>query len=167
MGGSVSLATDLHLKFGDAPLEAEELLLKSSFLTLEGGDLLLDTTVFCLLEVEVSLPEWKQGYISSSIRTSSLLRLFLTSAVFMVRTDSRVSFSLRRICTSFLWLLSSLEMLLICCCVTHLLPPASAACPSARQGLSRNYFLYRSSINICQRSFKYPSTYNSPSQICP
>ena len=52
-------------------------------------------------------------YISSSILTSSLLRLFLTSAVFMVRTDSRVSFSLLRICTSFLWLLSSLEMFLI------------------------------------------------------
>jgi hypothetical protein len=44
-----------------------------------------------------------------------LERLFLTSAVFMVRTDSRVSFSDLRICTYFLWLLSSLEMFLICC----------------------------------------------------
>ena len=55
------------------------------------------------------------NYISSSMRTSSLDRLFLTSAVFMVSTDSKVSFSLLRICTYFLWLLSSLEIFLICC----------------------------------------------------
>ena len=54
-------------------------------------------------------------YIYSSMRTSSFERLFLTSAVFIVRTDSRVSFSLLSIWTSFLWLLSSFEMFFICC----------------------------------------------------
>ena len=110
---SLSLAADLHLELSDPPLQAEQLLLESGLLALEGGDLLLDATVLGLLEVEVSLPAWRHEYISSSMRTSSLERLFLTSAVFMVRTDSRVSFSERRICTSFLWLLSSLEMFLI------------------------------------------------------
>lgn len=60
---------------------------------------------------------FETSYISSSILTSSLDKLFLTSAVFMVKTDSRVSFSLLSICTYFLWLLSSLEMFLIWVCV--------------------------------------------------
>ena len=54
-------------------------------------------------------------FISSSILTNSFDRLFFTSAVFIVSTDSKVSFSDLNICTSFLWLLSSLEMLFICC----------------------------------------------------
>jgi hypothetical protein len=106
IGRSLSLAADLHFEFGDASLQAEELLLEGGLFALEGGDLLLDAAVLGLLEVEVSLPASEHGYISSSMRTSSLERLFLTSAVFMVSTDSRVSFSERSTCTSFLWLLS-------------------------------------------------------------
>jgi hypothetical protein len=68
------------------------------------------------------------SYISSSIRTSSLDRVFLTSDVFIVRTDSRVSFSLRSTCTSFLWLLSSLEMLRICCYMEHHVLQETVAC---------------------------------------
>lgn len=103
---SVAFASDLHLKFGDPPLQAEQLLLQGCLLALEGSDLLLDAAVLGLLEVEMPLPASYDNYISSYMRTSSLERLFLTSAVFMVSTDSSVSFSLRRICTSFLWLLS-------------------------------------------------------------
>ena len=127
--GSLALAADLHFEFGDAPLEAEQLLLEGGLFALEGSDLLLDAAVLGLLEVEMSLPNSEHPYISSSMRTSSLERLFLTSAVFMVSTDSRVSFSLRRICTSFLWLLSSLEMFLIWFCLRGWVPRGSAACP--------------------------------------
>lgn len=67
-------------------------------------------------------------YIYYSMRTSSLDRLFLTSAVFMVRTDSKVSFSLLRIWTYFLWLFSSLEMFFICCWVALGLPLEFGAC---------------------------------------
>jgi hypothetical protein len=112
----VGLAANLHLQLGYSTLEAKKLLLKSSLLTFQRSYLLLDSTVLCLLEIKVSFPSLMIFYIYYSIRTSSLERLFFTSAVFIVRTDSRVSFSLLRICTSFLWLLSSLEMFLICCC---------------------------------------------------
>lgn len=61
------------------------------------------------------LNQFHISYISYSMRTSSLDRVFLTSDVFMVSTDSRVSFSLLSTWTSFLWLLSSLEILRICC----------------------------------------------------
>ncbi len=54
-------------------------------------------------------------FISSSILTNSFDKLFFTSAVFIVSTDSNVSFSDLKIWTSFLWLLSSFEMFLICC----------------------------------------------------
>lgn len=53
----MGLAADLHFEFGDASLQAEELLLKCCFLSLEGGDLLLDATVLCLLEVKVPFPK--------------------------------------------------------------------------------------------------------------
>ena len=62
---SVGLAADLHLKFGDSPLKTEQLLLKSSLFALERGDLLLNATVFGLLEIEVALPEWLKRYIYS------------------------------------------------------------------------------------------------------
>ena len=61
------------------------------------------------------------------MRTSSLERLFFASAVFIVRTDSKVSFSLLRIWTSFLWLFSSLEMFFICCWLIRNLPRGSEA----------------------------------------
>ena len=64
------LASHLHLKFSDPTLEAEELLLKSCLLALERCDLLLYATVLCLLEVKVSLPVFKESYISYSMRTS-------------------------------------------------------------------------------------------------
>lgn len=51
------LAADLHLKFGDSSLKSEQLLLKGCFFTLERGNLLLDSAVFCLLEIKVTLPE--------------------------------------------------------------------------------------------------------------
>jgi len=55
----------LHLQLGDSSLQAEELLLKGCLFAFEGGDLLLDTAVFGLLEIEVSLPELDMMYISS------------------------------------------------------------------------------------------------------
>jgi hypothetical protein len=76
------------------------------------------------------------------MRTSSFERLFFTSAVFIVSTDSRVSFSLRRICTYFLWLLSSLEMFLICCLLRWRLPRGFAACLWVMRGLSRSCCLF-------------------------
>jgi hypothetical protein len=51
------LASDLHLKFGDPPLESEELLLKCSLLALQGSDLLLYSAVFGLLEIKMPLPK--------------------------------------------------------------------------------------------------------------
>lgn len=53
---SASFASDLHFEFRDSPLESEKLLLESGLFTLEGGDLLLDSAILCLLEVEVALP---------------------------------------------------------------------------------------------------------------
>lgn len=53
---SVAFAADLHLQFGDPTLQTEQLLLQGSLLALEGGDLLLDTAVLRLLEVEMPLP---------------------------------------------------------------------------------------------------------------
>lgn len=131
----MALTSDLHFQLSYSPLEPQQLLLESSLLALERRNLLLDSAIFCLLEIEVPLPTINvTSYISSSIRTSSLERLFLTSAVFMVSTDSSVSFSLLRICTSFLWLLSSFEMFFICCWVRNTVLPGIAACPSARPG---------------------------------
>ena len=72
-------------------------------------------------------------------------RLFFTSAVFIVRTDSRVSFSLLRICTSFLWLLSSLEMFFICCWLREKLPRESEAFPWGRQDWSWSSVPFRCS----------------------
>ena len=91
-------------------------------------------------------------YISSSMRTNSLDRLFFTSAVFIVNTDSRVSFSLLRICTYFLWLLSSLEMFLICCWVRWGLLLGFGVCPWARQGCYWRIgrFRCRSCCRFCQ-----------------
>jgi hypothetical protein len=54
---SVTFTSDLHFQFGDSALKSEQLLLKGSLFSFEGGDLLLDATVLCLLEIEVSLPE--------------------------------------------------------------------------------------------------------------
>jgi len=113
----VGLAANLHLQLGDSSLKAKKLLLESSLFTFKRSYLLLNSTVLCLLEIKVSFPSLMAFYIYYSMRTSSLERLFFTSAVFIVSTDSKVSFSLRRICTSFLWLLSSLEIFLICCCL--------------------------------------------------
>ena len=52
---SLSLAADLHFEFSDSSLESEQLLLKGSFLSFERGDLLLNSTIFCLLEIKVPL----------------------------------------------------------------------------------------------------------------
>ena len=54
-------------------------------------------------------------FIYYSILTNSLDKLFLTSAVFIVNTDYKVSFYDLNIWTSFLWLFNSFEMFLICC----------------------------------------------------
>lgn len=53
---SVVLAAHLHLEFGDASLESQQLLLEGGLLPLQGGDLLLDPAVLGFLEVEVPLP---------------------------------------------------------------------------------------------------------------
>ena len=53
---SLSLISNLHLQFRDSSLQSEQLLLEGCFLSLEGCDLLLNSTVFSLLEVEVTLP---------------------------------------------------------------------------------------------------------------
>ena len=130
----MGLAANLHLQLGDPSLKAKQLLLEGSLLTFQGSNLLLDSTVLCLLEIKVSFPSLITFYIYYSMRTSSLERLFFTSAVFIVRTDSKVSFSLLSICTSFLWLLSSLEMFLICCCLRDDVLRESEAFPWVRQG---------------------------------
>lgn len=82
------------------------------------------------------------------MRTSSLERLFFTSAVFIVRTDSKVSFSLRRICTSFLWLLSSLEMFLICVWMVGWVLLRSEVFPWGRRGWSQSCCRCRSWIKV-------------------
>jgi hypothetical protein len=64
------LAAHLHLQFSDPTLETKELLLESCLLSLKRCDLLLYTTVLCLLEIEVSLPVLKESYIYYSMRTS-------------------------------------------------------------------------------------------------
>lgn len=46
-------ASDLHFEFGDSSLKSEKLLLKCSFLSFEGCDLLLDSAVLCLLEIKM------------------------------------------------------------------------------------------------------------------
>ena len=99
-------------------------------------------------------------YISSSMRTSSFDKLFLTSAVFMVRTDSRVSFSLRRICTSFLWLLSSFEMFLIWFCFNQFCTSRVWSLPLREAGLEPKLFpvsfmeLYIILINKCRSNWE-------------
>ncbi len=112
---------------------------------------MLDSTVLCLLEIKVSFPSLIIFYIYYSMRTSSLERLFFTSAVFIVSTDSKVSFSLLSICTSFLWLLSSLEMFLICCCLRDDVLRESEAFPWVRRDWSRSCFLFDPSINIISK----------------
>ena len=54
---SVGLAADLHFELGDSSLQSQQLLLQGCFLSLEGGDLLLDSAVFGLLEIKVPFPE--------------------------------------------------------------------------------------------------------------
>ena len=54
---SVGLAADLHLQLSDPSLQSQQLLLKSRLLSFEGSYLLLDSAVFCLLEVKVSFPK--------------------------------------------------------------------------------------------------------------
>lgn len=147
----MGLAADLHLQLGDSPLKAKKLLLESGFLAFQGSDLLLNSTVLGLLEIKVSFPSLMVFYIYYSMRTSSLERLFFTSAVFIVSTDSRVSFSLLRICTSFLWLLSSLEMFLICCWLVDEVLREFEAFPWAMQGWNRSCFLFDPSINIISK----------------
>ena len=53
----MTLASYLHFEFSDAALQAQQLLLQGSLLSLKGSDLLLDAAVLGLLEVEVSLPD--------------------------------------------------------------------------------------------------------------
>jgi len=53
----MGLTADLHLELSDSSLEPQQLLLQSCFLALEGGDLLLDSAVLCLLEVKMSFPK--------------------------------------------------------------------------------------------------------------
>lgn len=135
---SLALASHLHFQLSDTSLQSQKLLLQSCFFSFQRSDLLLNTTVFGFLKIKMSLPVLIRVYISSSMRTSSLDKLFLTSAVFMVSTDSSVSFSLRRIWTSFLWLLSSLEMFLICCWMEVLVPRVFEVCLWGRRGWSRS-----------------------------
>lgn len=51
------LAAHLHLQLGDSPLQPQQLLLQCGFLSLEGRDLLLDSAILCLLEIEMPFPE--------------------------------------------------------------------------------------------------------------
>ena len=51
----MSFVSYLHLQFGDSSLKTQQLLLKSCFLTLQCCDLLLDSAVLSLLEIEMSL----------------------------------------------------------------------------------------------------------------
>ena len=94
-------------------------------------------------------------YIYSSILTSSFDKLFFTSAVFIVSTDSKVSFSLLRICTSFLWLFSSLEMFFICCWLSQKVPREFGAFPWGRQGSSWSSVQFHCSWSY--RLFDLPS----------
>lgn len=66
-------------------------------------------------------------------------RLFFTSAVFIVNTDYRVSFSLLKIWTYFLWLLSSFDMFLICCYIIINLLRESAVCLLMKQDCCWNF----------------------------
>jgi hypothetical protein len=47
--------SDLHLQLSDPSLQTQQLLLQSSLFPLQGSDLLLDSAVLSLLEIEVSL----------------------------------------------------------------------------------------------------------------
>ena len=56
---SLTFGSDLHLQFRNSSLQSKELLLEGGFLSLQRCDLLLDSTVLCLLEVEVPFPDIK------------------------------------------------------------------------------------------------------------
>jgi hypothetical protein len=53
---STSFTSNLHLKFCDSPLESKELLLQGGLFSFKRSDLLLDSAILCLLEVEMPLP---------------------------------------------------------------------------------------------------------------
>lgn len=52
---------DLHLQLRDSSLQAQELLLEGGLFSFEGGDLLLNPAVLCLLEIEVSFPKLERS----------------------------------------------------------------------------------------------------------
>jgi hypothetical protein len=52
---SLTFASYLHLQLSDSSLESQKLLLKSCFFPFQSGDLLLNSAVLSLLEIEVSL----------------------------------------------------------------------------------------------------------------
>ena len=54
---SMSLASDLHLQFGNSPLQAKQLLLECCFLSLKRSNLLLYPAVLGLLEIKMPLPK--------------------------------------------------------------------------------------------------------------
>lgn len=62
---SMSLTTHLHFQLCDSSLQSEQLLLQGCFLALQGCDLLLDTAIFCFLEIKVSLPKYIEYIITS------------------------------------------------------------------------------------------------------
>ena len=54
---SLAFTSDLHFEFCDSPLEAKQLLLQRSLLPFQGRDLLLNSTVFCLLKIKMPFPK--------------------------------------------------------------------------------------------------------------
>ena len=54
---SLAFTSDLHFEFCDSPLQAKELLLKSSLFPFQGCYLLLDAAVFCLLKIKMPFPK--------------------------------------------------------------------------------------------------------------
>ena len=56
----MSFTADLHLQFGDPPLQAEQLLLQGCLFSLQRGDLLLYSAILRFLEVEMPLPKSTQ-----------------------------------------------------------------------------------------------------------
>ena len=53
----MSLASDLHLQFGNSSLQAKQLLLECCFLSLKRSNLLLYPAVLGLLEIKMPLPK--------------------------------------------------------------------------------------------------------------
>ena len=98
--------------------------------------------VICYWSREFSAFWWaKCLFISSSILISSFDSDFLTSYVFIVSTDSSVSFSDLRMDTSLLWKFISSWMVLIISwegeTMERSLPRGSWACPWGRRGSRR------------------------------